>query len=192
MSYRPICDTWILARSKVKYYGSYPAGFLERARELMGVHIDDPILHVCGGRVRDYPYKGGFGPNDKTMDLDVDMYPDFHADARDSFPVRRDKGKGVTDRDRLWPGIIADPPYTAEDADKYAPKGGALPSARVILAHGLAAVPVGGKVGILHYFAPRPPSMELDKDKAKFVALITVFVGFDNRLRAFSVFKRRK
>lgn len=30
-SYRPICDLWILARPKVKYYGAYPNGFLERA-----------------------------------------------------------------------------------------------------------------------------------------------------------------
>lgn len=184
MSYRPICDTWILARSKVKYYGSYPAGFLERARELLGVNINDPILHVCGGRVRDYPYAGGFGPNDATMDLDVDMYPDFHRDAREPFP--RPKGGG------LWKAVLADPPYTESDADKYAPKAGALPSARVILANALDVVQVGGKVGILHYVAPRPPSVEVDAHKAKFVALITVFVGFDNRLRAFSVYKRRK
>ena len=69
MSYRPICDTWILARSKVKYYGAYPAGFLERARSQLGVHINDPVLHVCSGKVKDYPYAGGFGPNDKTVDI---------------------------------------------------------------------------------------------------------------------------
>jgi hypothetical protein len=32
VSYRPITDVWILARPKVKYYGAYPNGFLERAR----------------------------------------------------------------------------------------------------------------------------------------------------------------
>lgn len=37
MSYRPITDFWILARPKVKYYGAYPSGFLERARALVGV-----------------------------------------------------------------------------------------------------------------------------------------------------------
>ena len=31
MSYRPITDVWILGRPKVRYYGAYPSGFLERA-----------------------------------------------------------------------------------------------------------------------------------------------------------------
>lgn len=36
MSFRPIADVWILARPKVKYYGAYPNGFLERALPLLG------------------------------------------------------------------------------------------------------------------------------------------------------------
>jgi len=31
LSYRPITDVWIFARSKVKYFGAYSAGFLSRA-----------------------------------------------------------------------------------------------------------------------------------------------------------------
>jgi len=49
-----------------KRYGSYPAGTLEKFRLLMGVHITDPVLHVCGGLSRYYPYERGFGPNDNT------------------------------------------------------------------------------------------------------------------------------
>jgi hypothetical protein len=193
MSYRPITDTWLLARSKVKYYGAYPAGFLERARALLGVNINDPVLHVCGGRVRDYPYRGGVGPHDRTMDLDVNMYPDFLRDAREPFPTiptRMKVGSGWTSE--LWAAVLADPPYTEADADKYAPKAGVLPTPRLLLANGLKAVRVGGKVGVLHYVAPRPPSVEKDSDKAKFVALITVFVGFENRPRLFTVYERRK
>jgi hypothetical protein len=58
MSFRPIADVWILARSKVKYFGAYPAGFLSRARDLLGVGINDQVLHVCAGKVRKYPYRG--------------------------------------------------------------------------------------------------------------------------------------
>ena len=36
MSYRPITDVMILARSKTKYYGAFPAGFLSRARWELG------------------------------------------------------------------------------------------------------------------------------------------------------------
>lgn len=54
--YRPITDVMILARAKlrggVKYYGSFPAGFLHRARTLMRCRLSDPVLFVCGGRVR--------------------------------------------------------------------------------------------------------------------------------------------
>jgi hypothetical protein len=91
MSYRPICDTWILARTKLKggkkYYGAFPAGFLHRARALLGVGIDDPVLHVCGGHVKAYPY-AGFGPNDRTLDLDPATEPDFLRDAREALPMR--------------------------------------------------------------------------------------------------------
>ena len=73
-NYRPFTDVWILARSKVKYFGAYPAGFLQRARDLLllGAGSSRAVLHVCSGRVRDYPYQG-FGPWDITMDLDERM-----------------------------------------------------------------------------------------------------------------------
>jgi hypothetical protein len=49
MTYRPISDEWILARPRLregaKLFGAYPGGYLERARALLGVHINDPVLH---------------------------------------------------------------------------------------------------------------------------------------------------
>lgn len=188
MSYRPITDTWMLARSKVKFYGAYPAGFLERARALLGLHIDDPVLHVCGGEVRKYPYRGGFGKNDRTLDLDPKLKPDFLQDAREPFPkVPEHIFNGFGKKADYWPAVLADPPYTEDDAAKYTPGALVLPSPRLLLANGLKAVPIGGKVGILHYVAPRPPT----KDAAKFIACVTVFVGYDNRPRVFSVYERR-
>src|SRR5882757_1099547 len=90
MSYRPITDLWFLARAKLKdgkkYYGAYLGGFPERARVLLGASIHDPVLHVCGGMAKFYPYKGGFGPNDQTLDIDPATEPDFLQDARDPFP----------------------------------------------------------------------------------------------------------
>jgi hypothetical protein len=81
MSYRPITDVWILARPKLsegaKYYGSYPAGFLSRARALLGVSMERPVLHVCAGLVRNYPFSG-LGRNDRTVDLDPATHPRLH------------------------------------------------------------------------------------------------------------------
>lgn len=169
MSYRPITDVWLLTRPKVAYYGAYPAGFLSRARRLLGVGITDPVLHVCGGKVRDYPYSG-LGPNDKTVDINPDLAPDFVMDVTKELP----EGE--------WPAILADPPYTEEDAKHY---GNAdFPSANALLRLCLQHVPVGGKVGMLHYVWPQPPTTAVE------VAVVAVGCGRNGRARWYTVFER--
>lgn len=189
MNYRPITDIWILARPKVKYYGAYPNGFLHRARALLGVGSCDPVLHVCGGKVREYPCRG-FGRLDCTVDLD----PDVDAgsghlwwDVRGELPTPSDfpDVAGRVLGDKPWPAILADPPYTPQDAAKYQPGAETLPTANALLRRSLDAVRPGGHVGMLHYLLPQPP-----KDRARFVACIGVIVGYNNRMRCFSVFER--
>lgn len=180
--YRPICDFWILARAKlkggVKYYGAYPGGFPERARALLGVSIDDPVLHVCGGMAKLYPYPRGFGPHDETLDLDPFCNPDFIADARDPFPTDTAGGMG---RFRAY---LIDPPYSEDDAEKYRPGSSKYPKPNLLLKNGIEACAVGGRVGIIHYIVPSPPK------NAKFVACVAVWNGYNNRIRVFSVFER--
>ena len=174
MNYRPITDMWILARPRVKYYGAYPNGFLERARALLGVTPFDAVLHVCGGKARDYPGKPrGFGPNDETLDTDADLTPDFLQGAEEAIPAPLNG----------WPALIADPPYTDADAAHYTTK--TLPRANLLLKNMLTAVRVGGRVGMLHYILPQPP-----REGVKFVACIGVITGYNNRIRVFSVFER--
>lgn len=174
MSYRPITDMWLLARAKlkggVKYYGAYPGGFLERARVLIGAQ-NHPVLHVCAGQVRNYPYKRGFGPMDMTLDIDPQVKPDFLQDARDPWPVP-------------WRHILMDPPYTALDAAMYAGGSAVFPGPRALLGRAADALELGGRVGLLHYVAPRPPA------SLKLIALVGVLVGFENRMRVFSVYER--
>lgn len=175
MSYRPICDTWILARAKLrggqKRYGAYLGGFPERARALLGVRRDQPLLHVCGGLARLYPYEAGLGPNDRTLDLDPLCEPDFLQDAREPYPAGFD-------------AVLADPPYSEVDAAHYPPGASHYPTPNQILRRGLEAVPPGGRVGIIHYLLPQPP-----KD-VRFVACVGIIAGFNNRMRVFSVFER--
>lgn len=171
-TYRPITDVWLLARSKVKYYGAYPSGFLGRARALLGVGPDDPVLHVCSGMVRSYPW-AGLGANDKTLDAASTLGPDFLLDVVDE-PILRTG---------TWRAILADPPYTSEDAVHY-PSGAAYPEPGPLLANCLDAVHVGGRVGMLHIVAPRPPK------GTKFVACVGVFCGYGNQMRVFSVYER--
>lgn len=175
MGYRPITDIWILARPKLKdgakYYGAYLGGFPERARALLGVNINDPVLHVCSGMARAYPYDRAFGPADKTLDLNPAVEPDFLQDASDPLP-------------RGFAAYLMDPPYSTEDAVHYPPGASKYPAPNRMVANAIEAVPIGGRVGIIHYLIPKPPG------NAKFVALVGVMAGFNNRMRAYSVFER--
>lgn len=213
MSYRPITDLWMLCRSKVgNYYGAYPSGFLERARALLGVTINDPVLHVCGGRVKDYqsgPMKGkGLGPNDRTVDLDPELEPDFLLDARrigvspgDVFPyweagdpqacgmfdvTKEGDGPFAYGKRQPWYGVLLDRPYTETDAAEYAVGAEVFPSnINDLLRRCLSVTRIGGRVGVLDYVFPRPP-----REGVRLVALIGVSTGWNNRARWFSVFER--
>jgi hypothetical protein len=177
MSYRPITDLWFLARAKLqggrKYYGAYLGGFPERARVLVGATRDEPVLHVCGGLARHYPYTGGFGPNDRTLDLDPATEPDFLQDARLPLP-------------RGFRAILIDPPYSEVDAAKYVPGAAAYPPPNLLLRNALDALEPGQRVGLIHYLIPQPG------DRAKFVACVGVACGFNNRIRVFSVFEKHR
>lgn len=80
--------------------------------------------------------------------------------------------------------MLADPPYSAEDAAHYVPGSGRYPKPGAVLRAMLAALKPGQRCGILHYLPPRPP-----KD-TRFIACIGVVVGFDNRIRCYSVYER--
>ena len=192
MSYRPITDVWILTRAKLKggerYYGAYLGGFPERARALLGCNINDPVLHVCGGKAKLYPYKRGFGPNDKTLDLDPQVNPDYLQDAREFFPWcpwREEHPNGsTTGGGTFWKGILIDPPYSPEDAGHYAVGAGAYPSPNLLVKRAFEVLPVGGRVGIIHYMLPSPPK------NAVFVAAVGILCGYNNRIRCYSVFEK--
>jgi hypothetical protein len=187
VSYRPITDLWILARPKVKYYGAYPNGFLERARALLGITPFDALLHVCGGAARQYPAKPrGFGPSDRTLDLDPALEPDFCQSAVEPLPrYGVHVGTPRNDEPLGWPAILADPPYTALDAEKYAPGQKEYPAPNRVLKGMFEAVRLGGRVGMLHNVLPQPPTVGV-----RFVACVGVIVGYNNRMRCFSVFER--
>lgn len=196
-AFRPITDVWLLARPKVKYYGAFPSGFLDRARALLGVGYLDPVLHVCGGRVRDYPFRG-FGPNDRTIDLDPALEPDFLMDVRrlgtrpgDLWPSRAvgvvelAEGDGLPHGDALWPAALVDRPYGPDHALHYPAATHALPEAADLLRRSLSLVRPGGRVGFLDFVAPRPP-----KQGVRLVALVGVLLGYGNQVRVFSVYER--
>jgi hypothetical protein len=175
MNYRPITDMWLLARAKLKndkkYYGAYLGGFPERARALLGATINEPVLHVCGGMARHYPYKAGFGPNDKTLDIDPLVEPDYTQDALLPLPSG-------------FKAILIDPPYSEEDSKNYTYSN--YPKPNELLKNAINSVGDGCRVGIIHYILPMPPK------NAKFIACIGIICGFNNRIRCYSVFERKE
>lgn len=181
MSYRPVCDFWFLARAKYKggkkRYGAYLGGFVERARVLLGADISEPVLHVCGGMADLYPYKGGYGPNDARLDMDPAVNPEFLQDARKPYPLVNAQGL-------RWRAILMDPPYSEVDARQYSPGEENYPTPNQLMKNALDALPVGGRVGLIHYALPAQPK------NAKFIAVAAICVGFNNRCRVFSVFQK--
>lgn len=176
-TYRPITDVWFLARAKLKdgkkYYGAYLGGFPERARVLLGATIDEPVLHVCGGMARHYPYRGGFGPNDRTLDLDLNTSPDYHQDVREPLPTG-------------FRAMLADPPYSEEDAAHYSVGASAYPKPNEVLRSMLKSLLPGQRAGLIHYSLPALPA------ETKFIAAVGILCGFNNRIRIFSVFEKLK
>ena len=121
---------------------------------------------------RYYSYKGGFGPNDKTLDIDEDTNPNYARDVRKGVP-----GK--------WRYILADPPYSSVDAVQYAYGADVYPTPNEVMKNCVDALEVGGRVGLIHYVLPA-----LDK-RCKFIACVGICCGFNNRLRVFSVFEKQ-
>lgn len=216
MSVRPISDTWFLARTKTKnpntgksYYGAYPAGFLERARLVLGVSKIDTVWHICGGYAREYNgVKGGinlsgFGQNDLTFDLDHTTHPDVCCDVRDLDKLREAESemylalsegykKYFTFQDsfdteydviKKPDGIIIDRPYTLEDADQYRVGRSVFPDLNKLLRDCLNLVKTGGKVGILDYMVPQG-------NLGKCVGVYPVIAGTNCRIRAFTVWEK--
>lgn len=186
MSYRPLTDIWFLARAKLKdgrkFYGAYLGGFPERARIALGAAPFDPVLHVCGGMSKYYPYKAGFGENDKTLDLDPATEPDFLQDAREPFPTW---AHIPGERSEHWRAILIDPPYSEADAAHYVPGADKYPKPNQLIKNALDVLPVGGRVGLIHYVLPG-----LDRKRSRFVFAAGVMCGHNNRIRVFSVFER--
>lgn len=96
--------TWIMGndyRVKSEYYGGYPAGYLRRIKSLFPEKRE--VLHLFSGRVDRSIFPG------TTVDINPDLAPDFVDDAQSLALVPLEK----------FDIVLADPPYSVEDADRY-------------------------------------------------------------------------
>lgn len=101
-----IVGTWIMGNAygvKSGYYGGYPHGYLARVKAMFP--DKNSVLHVFSGRVDQSAWPGD------TVDLNSDMEPTFLDDAQSLA--------GVPLKD--YDIVLADPPYSVEDAEHYQP-----------------------------------------------------------------------
>lgn len=99
-----VVGTWIMGndyRVKSAYYGGYPAGYLRRVAALFPDRRR--VLHVFSGKVDLSAMPGD------TVDLNATLSPTWVADAHDLAAVPLHE----------YDLILADPPYSVEDAERY-------------------------------------------------------------------------
>lgn len=99
-----VVGTWIMGndyRVKSSYYGGYPAGYLRRVRSLFPDKRH--VLHLFSGKVDLAELPGD------TVDINADLAPTFIDDAQrlDHVPLSK------------YDLVLADPPYSVEDAERY-------------------------------------------------------------------------
>jgi hypothetical protein len=99
-----VVGTWIMGndyRVKSAYYGGYPAGYLRRVRALFPEKRR--VLHLFSGRVDLAAFPGD------TVDINPELRPTYLDDAQtlERVPL------GAYDL------VLADPPYSVEDAERY-------------------------------------------------------------------------
>jgi hypothetical protein len=101
-----IVGTWIMGNAygvKSGYYGGYPHGYLARIKALFPEK--KRCLHVFSGCVDQSAWPGD------TVDLNADLRPTFIDDAQEM------RGVPLANYDI----VLADPPYSVEDAEHYKP-----------------------------------------------------------------------
>ena len=99
-----VVGTWIMGndyRVKSSYYGGYPAGYLRRIKSLFP--DKRRVLHLFSGKVDLAELPGD------TVDINPDLTPTYVDDAQ------RLERVPLTDYDL----VLADPPYSIEDAERY-------------------------------------------------------------------------
>lgn len=162
--------TWLIGndyRNKMTYYGAYPNGFVDRVLALFPdvEYYRKSVLHVFGGSVN------------KRLGITLDLRKELHPTVVGTVYEAATLLEG-----RQFPLVMADPPYTAQDALQY----GTPMVNRGKAMRALADVThVGGHLCWLDTVWPMHR-----KDQWVTVGRITVIRSTNHRVRLLSIFER--
>lgn len=162
-----VVGTWIMGndyRVKSSYYGGYPAGYLRRVAALFPDKRH--VLHIFSGKVELAAMPGD------TIDLNPDLNPTFIADAHDltGVPLAR------------YDLILADPPYSVEDAERYQTT---MVKRNVVMRSLAAGMAPGAHVVWLDQVLPM-----YRKDEWAIEAVIGMVKSTNHRFRVITIFRR--
>jgi SAM-dependent methyltransferase len=150
-------------KRKYDFHGEYPPSYLKRIRALFPKA--ESVLHLFSGVVEKEK-------DEVTFDINLDLRPDFVGCAEslseyfapDSFDL-----------------IIADPPYSKADAEKY---GYPLPNKRIVLREARAVCKPGGFLVWLDLIVPI-----FRKADWKLRGTIGLHCGTNRKVRVISLFE---
>lgn len=161
-----IVGCWIMGQSyKVRsgYYGGYPDSYLKRVRALFP--DKQHILHLFSGKVDLAIFPGD------TVDINPEMEPTYLDDAQTLLNVPLE----------IYDLVLADPPYSVEDAEHY--KTSMIK--RNVVMRALQRLPVGAHVVWLDQCLPM-----YRKDFFRMVAVIGCVKSTNHRFRVITIFER--
>ena len=162
-----ILGIWIMGNSYVvntSYYGGYPHGYLKRVKALFP--DKNKPLHIFSGKVELQHLDGD------TVDLDPTLNPTFVDDVQDLTQVPVEN----------YDLILADPPYSVEDANHYKPT--MVKRNKVMRALGKKAN-AGTHVVWLDQVLPM-----YRKDEWQMVGLIGMVKSTNHRFRVITIFEK--
>lgn len=163
-----IVGTWIMGNNYQVYsgyYGGYPHGYLKRIKALFPDKKD--ILHIFSGKIDQSILNGD------TVDLDASLEPTYIDDAQslDHVPIEN------------YDLILADPPYSIEDAENYQPT--MVKRNKVMRALGNKAK-TGTHVVWLDQVLPM-----FKKDQWAITGVIGMVKSTNHRFRVITIFKKQ-
>lgn len=162
-----VVGTWIMGndyRVKSAYYGGYPAGYLRRVAALFPDRRR--VLHVFSGKVDLAAMPGD------TVDVNPDLEPTYIANAHDLGSVPLDR----------YDLVLADPPYSVEDAERYQTT---MVKRNVVMRSLAAGMAEGARVVWLDQVLPM-----YRKDEWTIEAVIGMVKSTNHRFRVVTVFRR--
>jgi hypothetical protein len=161
-----IVGTWIMGndyRVQTGYYGGYPAGYLRRIRALFP--DKRRVLHLFSGKVDLSALPGD------TVDINATLAPTFVDDAQTLALVPLER----------YDLILADPPYSVEDAERYQ----ITMVKRNLVMRALQRVPAGTHVVWLDQVLPM-----YRKDAFAVEAVIGMVKSTNHRFRVVTIFRK--